>query len=153
MQRCVFGGLQGGGFYDVFHDEQSPSGSIFTSNEKNGHQLYKCHSESNPFLGNIFEVVKELTGFQSQLQVRGFLVDLYKIEIVLSELDMKLKEKLTRFKGIFESSQAELMYPNMFTVLNKYGLVPHIQLMFNYAIEYIGIYKGRAILYLRLKAL
>ncbi|MBC6310486.1 hypothetical protein HCJ66_13175 [Listeria sp. FSL L7-1582] len=45
-------------FYDIFHDESSPSASIFQNEE--GIYLYKCHSDSASFCGNIVEVVAKL---------------------------------------------------------------------------------------------
>lgn len=146
--RKLLGIKTHGGFYDVFHDEQSPSGSIFKSNENNGHQLYKCHSESYSFIGNIFEVVQKITKVQSVRQARTFLLELYKIKVIFSKADTELKKRLKRFKGLFESQKAEILYPNMFKVLNKNKLIPEIQLVFNYAIEYVGNYEGRAIVYL-----
>lgn len=146
--RKLLGIKTQGGFYDVFHDEQSPSGSIFKSKENNGHQLYKCHSESYQYVGNVLDIVKRLTSLQSVQKARAFLIELYKIKVTFSEADTALKEKLERFKGLFESPKAEMMYPNLFKVLDKHKLIADLQLVFNYAIAYIGNYKGRAIVYL-----
>lgn len=59
-----FLGVNSNSFHDLFHEEQSPSASVYKSNTGTGHWMYKCHSSSSPFCGTIFEVVERLTGLK-----------------------------------------------------------------------------------------
>lgn len=137
-----------GSFYDIFHEENSPSGSIFKSAEKNNHQLYKCHSNNYPFIGNILDIVKKLKGFKDIKQAKEFLIKLYKIQIEISPKDKELIKKLERYNLLFSSEKAEEEYPNLFKVLKKHNLFNEIQLILNLAIEYVGHYcEGKAFVY------
>ena len=151
--RMLLGVASQGSFYDIFHDENSPSASIFQSNEKNGHWLYKCHSSNHSFIGNIFEGVKTINEFSTIAEARAYLIELYQIEIIANAEEEKLYRLLKRYKNLFESEQAKAKYPYLFKVLDRHKLLNDIQVILDLAIEQVGSYEGRALFFPSIKTI
>lgn len=151
--RKLLGIYSKGSFYDIFHDEKSPSASIFQSHEKNGHWLYKCHSSDHEFIGNIFEVLKRLNAFSTFAEARLYLVELFQIEIITNAVEDELIGRLHQYKALFDSEKAIKRYPYIFKVLNRCKLMEDIQVVLNLAIEQVGNYEGRALFFPSIKTL
>ncbi|EMF0118309.1 hypothetical protein OSD48_002303, partial [Enterococcus hirae] len=60
-------------FYDIFHDEDNPSASVYFAKDIQIY-MYKCFSESHPFHGDIVKVLKEYLGFRSFSEVMDLLI-------------------------------------------------------------------------------
>ncbi|WDI23835.1 hypothetical protein PUW21_12540 [Bacillus subtilis] len=128
----TFLGVSSSTFHDIFHEEQSPSASVYKSNTGSGHWLYKCHSASFPFCGTIFEVVEKLTGL-TRLQVKNFLMEVFKITLKESELQMELKAEIDEYKYILQSPDFREMYPNAFKLLNKHRYIDDFYIILDLA--------------------
>jgi hypothetical protein len=123
-------------FIDIFHDEENPSASIFESNKDNGHQLYKCFSQSYPFVGTILQVTQKLLGC-SILEVKRFLMELYKIEIVESETQKELKLAIDMYKELLQSADLEELYPNFHKLFSRYGYLKDLYILLDLVKEYL----------------
>ncbi|MGE6612527.1 hypothetical protein ACQKFG_18595 [Peribacillus sp. NPDC076916] len=123
-------------FLDVFHEETNPSASIFASNKKNGHQLYKCFSTSNPFVGTIIQVTERLLKCPI-LEVKAFLMELYQVEIKESDQQKELKEELDIYKELLQSDDLEELYPNFYKVFNRYGYMKDMYILLDLVKEYL----------------
>ncbi|MET3659159.1 hypothetical protein [Sporosarcina psychrophila] len=121
---------------DIFHDEVSPSGSIFKVNNGSGHWLYKCHSESSPFVGSIIEVTKTLQG-NSKKEAIEYLVNAFNIEIENREKVNAYRTKYHNYIEYLTSDDFEESYPNLYKVMTRgNSLVKLVQLL-SFVSEYI----------------
>ncbi|MEH7524763.1 hypothetical protein V7149_16020 [Bacillus sp. JJ1503] len=125
-----------GNFYNVFHEESSPSASIYQSSKGNGHWLYKCHSESNPFTGTILHVVQRILDC-SVVEARDFLIGVYKIEIYESKAVIEFKESIDLYKELLRSEELEEIHPNFYRVFNRYGHLKDLYVLLDFAKEFI----------------
>ncbi|MGX2959027.1 hypothetical protein JNUCC23_07155 [Peribacillus sp. JNUCC 23] len=123
-------------FLDIFHEETDPSASIFESNKNNGHQLYKCFSTSNPFVGTIMQVTERLLKC-SIMEVKAFLMELYQVEIKESEQQKKLKEVIDIYKELLQSDVLEELYPDFYKVFNRYGYLEDLYILLDMVKEYL----------------
>lgn len=134
--RAFLGIRTEGNFIDIFHDEDSPSASIYQSHRKNGHWLYKCHSSSNPFTGTILHVVQRL--FEcSVVESKKFLMELYRIEIYESEAVKEFKESIDIYKELLRSDELEDIHPHFYKVFSKYGHLQDLYMLLDLAKEFI----------------
>lgn len=69
--------------YDIFHNEVSPSGSIYIDPETN-YWWYKCWSNSHPFKGTIIDVTERLTGLTKPKSLK-WLMDTFNITLTKTE--------------------------------------------------------------------
>lgn len=134
--RAFLGIRTEGNFIDIFHDEDTPSSSIYQSSKKNGHWLYKCHSTSKPFAGTILHVVQKLLGC-TIVDSKKFLMELYRIEIYESEAVKEFKESIDIYKEFLRSDVLEDIHPHFYKVFNKYGHLQDLYLLLDLAKEYI----------------
>ncbi|TDL30704.1 hypothetical protein E2R51_17110 [Jeotgalibacillus sp. S-D1] len=134
--RAFLGIRTEGNFIDIFHDEDSPSASIYQSHRKNGHWLYKCHSSSNPFIGTILHVVQRLLEC-SVVESKKFLMELYMIEIYESEAVKEFKETIDIYKELLMSEVLEEIYPHFCKVFSKYGHLLDLYMLLDLAKEFI----------------
>lgn len=130
-------GIQGSGsFIDIFHDESNPSAGIFTSNKNNGHQLYKCHSDTFPFVGTIFHITQSLIGC-SAAEVRKFLMDLYRIELVENEVQKGLRDDIDFYKELLQSEDLEEVYPNFYKLFSRYDYLQDLYVLLDLVKEHL----------------
>ncbi|XYR59996.1 hypothetical protein ACS4RT_14685 [Bacillus amyloliquefaciens] len=130
-----FLGVNSNSFHDLFHEEQSPSASVYKSNTGTGHWMYKCHSSSSPFCGTIFEVVERLTGLE-RLDIKKFLMNVFKITLKESKLQMELKAEIDEYKiYILQSPDFKEMYPDAFKLLNKHRYIDDFYIILDLAKE------------------
>lgn len=134
--RAFLGIRTEGNFIDIFHDEVSPSASIYQSHRKNGHWLYKCHSSSNPFTGTILHVVQRLL-VCSVVESKKFLMELYMIEIYESEAVREFKESIDIYKELLRSDELEEIHPHFYKVFSKYGHLQDLYMLLDLAKEFI----------------
>ncbi|MCY8940647.1 hypothetical protein [Bacillus atrophaeus] len=129
-----FLGVNSNSFHDLFHEEQSPSASVYKSNTGTGHWMYKCHSSSSPFCGTIFEVVERLTGLE-RLDIKKFLMNVFMITLKESKLQMELKAEIDEYKYILQSPDFKEMYPDAFKLLNKHRYIDDFYIILDLAKE------------------
>lgn len=106
-------------FNDIFHQDKNPSATIFKSQIGNGHYLYKCHSNSSPFVGTIIEVTQKLTNMNHWETVK-FLMRVYKIEIVESEQQKTKKEVIDLNKYLLCDPNLHEIYPYFEKLIRNY---------------------------------
>ncbi|MFK3939737.1 hypothetical protein ACI2JA_19700 [Alkalihalobacillus sp. NPDC078783] len=121
---------------DIFHNEDSPSASIYKANTGTGHWLYKCHSESHEFVGNIMTVTERLLNC-SALQARQFLQEVYQVEILESDLQKQVKEEIEEFKALLRSDDLETMYPNFYKLMSKNGYLQEFYVLLDIFKEFV----------------
>ncbi|MFJ7859849.1 hypothetical protein ACIQZM_18505 [Peribacillus sp. NPDC097206] len=124
-------------FIDIFHDESSPSASIYKSSKGNEHWLYKCHSQSHPFVGTIIHVVQRLLDC-TMLEARDFLIEVYDIVIYESEAVREFKEAIEIYKDMLLSDELEDIHPYFYKVFNTYGHLMDFYVLLDLAQEYIS---------------
>lgn len=134
--REFLGVSRTGAFKDIFHDECSPSSSVFESEKGNGHQLYKCFSASSSFCGTIIEVTERVL-ICTRLEAKKFLMDLYQIEILESEQQKELREELDCYKELLLSDDLEELYPNFYKVFNRHGYIKDMYILLDLVKEYL----------------
>ncbi|MCZ8533378.1 hypothetical protein [Psychrobacillus psychrodurans] len=105
-------------FNDIFHDEQSPSASIFKVSSDTGHWLYKCFSSSSPFLGSIIEVTAKLQD-SSKDEALKFLCDVYEITNVNAEAIEQYKQQYYQYIEYLASDVLKDEYPNLYKMLAR----------------------------------
>lgn len=133
----TFLGVQGRtNFLDIFHDESSPSASIYQSDKGNGHWLYKCHSEDHQFTGTILHVVQRLLEC-TMVEARDFLIKVYDIVIYESKAVKEFKESIDMYKSLLISDELEDIHPHFYKVFNTYGHLIDIYVLLDLAKEFI----------------
>jgi hypothetical protein len=132
--RQFLGIKANGNFCDIFHDEVNPSASIFQSGQGNGHFLYKCHSESHPFCGTIIQIVERLLRC-SIVEAENFLMAVYKIELVETELQKLMKRTLDANKRLLMSQELEQLYPYFYKVIKPFR--EDLYILFDLVKEYL----------------
>ncbi|MCR8659309.1 hypothetical protein [Paenibacillus endoradicis] len=132
--RKFLGVPNSGNFFDIFHDELSPSSSIFISNQNNGHNLYKCHSSSHRFLGTIIQITERLLRC-SNVEAEDFLMQVYDIKLVETELQKQMKKTLDANKRLLMSPELEKLYPFFYKVINPFR--DDLYILFDFIKEYL----------------
>ncbi|MGK7378345.1 hypothetical protein ACSFXN_10960 [Planococcus sp. 1R117A] len=134
--RLYLGIESSGSFIDIFHDESNPSAGIFASNKNNGHQLYKCHSDSHSFVGTIFHITQALLGY-SVGEVRKFLMELYRIELVENETQKGLRDEIDFYKELLQSEDLEELYPNFYRLFSRYDYLQDLYVLLDLVKEHL----------------
>lgn len=124
----LFLGVNTNNIYDIFHDESSPSASIYRSNEGNGHWLYKCHSTSKPFTGTIIQIVEKLLGC-SMVNAKDFLMKVYKIDLKENEAQKQLRNEIDAYKYMLQSDELLDLYPNFSKLFGRYGFIDNLYIL------------------------
>lgn len=104
--------------FDFFHFENNPSASIFKMEDSDIY-LYKCHSASHPFTGNIIHVIGKLTGLD-YIQSLNYLIEVAEIKIEVTEQISELREQCTVFQHTLLSEDLKDDYPAIHTRLWRY---------------------------------
>ncbi|MEC0106770.1 hypothetical protein P4H27_07440 [Paenibacillus taichungensis] len=115
--RNFLGVAPSGAFCDIFHDDVEFSSSIFMSRSKQF--MYKCHSESYPFIGTIIQIVEKLLKC-SIVEAEDFLMQVYKIELTETEFQKQMKRTLDANKRLLKSNGLDKMYPHFHKVIKPY---------------------------------
>ncbi|MGM0714180.1 hypothetical protein [Brevibacillus parabrevis] len=130
----AFLGVSSNNFHDIFHEDTKPSASIFSSQLGNGHQLYKCHSQNHPFCGTIFQIVERLLKC-SNVEAEDFLMKVFNIELVETEIQKEMKRTLNANKRLLMSYELEELYPNFYKVIKPYR--DDLYILFDLVKEYL----------------
>ncbi|QMT16245.1 hypothetical protein H1Q58_09665 [Planococcus maritimus] len=134
--RLFLGIEHSGSFIDVFHDESKPSAGIFLSNKDNGHQLYKCHSDSHPYVGTIFHIAQSLLGC-SMGETRNFLMKVYRVNLVENETQQKLRIEIDCYKELLQSEDLEELYPNFYKLFSRYNYFSDLYVILDLVKEHL----------------
>ncbi|MDT2795532.1 hypothetical protein P7H53_12360 [Enterococcus thailandicus] len=120
-------------FYDIFHDEDNPSASVYFAKDIQIY-MYKCFSESHPFHGDIVKVLKEYLGFRSFSEVMDVLIKVTDSEIsYLSEIG-QAKRDYNDFREQLKYKQLEKNYPELYLYVNRYEdeVIEIMDIMFDF---------------------
>ncbi|PKG44455.1 MULTISPECIES: hypothetical protein [unclassified Planococcus (in: firmicutes)] len=134
--RLFLGIEHSGSFIDVFHDESKPSAGIFLSSKDNGHQLYKCHSDSHPYVGTIFHIAQSLLGC-SMGETRNFLMKVYRVNLVENETQQKLRIEIDCYKELLQSEDLEELYPNFYKLFSRYNYFSDLYVILDLVKEHL----------------
>ena len=96
-------------FFDLFHYEKSPSAGIFKMEDSDIY-LYKCHSSSHEFTGDIIMVVKRLLDI-SYMEALNYLMEATGIEVEVTEQIKILREQCDLFINLLVSEDLKETYP------------------------------------------
>lgn len=120
-------------FYDIFHDEKTPSASIFVHNEL-GIQYYKCHSASNKFTGDLIRVVGQLIGISSPTGTINKLIEILGIKMNYnSELGQR-QQDVNIFRRKLLDDSLRFDNPNLYAYVKKYKheLAATLDILYDY---------------------
>lgn len=112
--RHVLGIKATGGFHDIFHDEETPSASIYEG--KTGTYFYKCHSSSAPFDGDIFKVVGALLKITYKKAIK-LMAELMMIEVCVPN---ELKEIIEDYSLLQRQLLSEDLKTNFPQIHNRF---------------------------------
>ena len=112
-------------FRDIFHDENEPSVGVYRTEKgkRKNIELYKCFSDSHPFVGNILQVIGRLLNvddFESIL----ILKELLGIQITNEKEYLhisKTKESVNDFLLMLKKGVLNKKYPYLAKVLKNYN--------------------------------
>ena len=121
-------------FHCIFHNDSQPSASIFRD-EKTGNYMYKCHSESCGFTGNIVRVTERLTGMR-RVETFKYLCKHYNVDIVESEWQKQQKEIMDHNIHILSSEWFKDEHPELYKRIKRY--IPLLIMMNLLSKQYIG---------------
>lgn len=128
--RSLLGIESKGGFCCIFHDDSSPSASIFQANETK-HFLYKCHSVSCGVSYNILNIIEKLGKYKSRAKAHDFIRAILNVSIEQSEwqieqtinldqnihfINLELKEK---YPTLYNTLRHQIDYMTMLCLLAK----------------------------------
>ncbi|AYC54166.1 hypothetical protein CHCC15075_1705 [Bacillus licheniformis] len=118
VNMAEFLGIEYNPFFDLFHYEENPSASIFKMDNSDIY-LYKCHSASHQFTGDIVLVISKLLGISYTAAV-NYLIEVTGIEIELTENIKALREQCDLFSNILLSEDLKKVYPAVHQRFDRY---------------------------------
>ena len=104
-------GLPNGTFKDIFHEENSPSAGTYQLPDS-GTWMYKCHSSSAPYDGDILKVVGDLTD-TGYLGGRNLLIDLMGIRIEESDRIREMQDYWSDLQQVLLSDSFRENFPEV----------------------------------------
>lgn len=104
-------------FLDIFHEEKEPSGSVFLTGA--GVELYKCHSSTSEFTGDIISVIAKLTQ-EGQVKTLQRLTDWLKISINEPFEIAETKEAIEFIKSELLSNDLKSKHPYVYKMFWRY---------------------------------
>ncbi|WP_064199001.1 CHC2 zinc finger domain-containing protein [Brevibacillus brevis] len=118
----------------LFHEDKNPSASVFLDS-KTGNYMYKCHSGSCGFTGNIIRVVERI---QKVKRVAAFkhLCDYYNVKLTETDWQKEQKEILDHNIHYMCSDTFRDEHPELYKRIKKY--IPLLVLLNMLAKQYIG---------------
>ena len=111
-------GVQFNPFFDFFHFEKSPSAGIFKM-ENADIYLYKCHSESHGFTGDVIMVTSKLLDIP-YMQALNYLIEVCGIEIEVTEQIKALRDQCDLFLELLLSEDLKDNYPAINNIFWRY---------------------------------
>ncbi|KGK81783.1 hypothetical protein DP73_21175 [Desulfosporosinus sp. HMP52] len=134
MNLVDFLGLSSPNHQCLFHDDNTPSASIYNT-ESDGHFLYTCHSSNCDFnTGNIIKCVERIQSCNKP-QAINFLKKVYGLEIEETEWQKEQKDLLQVNKDYLYSNLLQVEYPDLFKVIRYY--VPLLHIFNDFAMNHI----------------
>lgn len=108
-------------FRDIFHDETDPSASVFrlAKGKDAGTELYKCFSDSEDYIGNVFQVLGRLLNI-SEFDSMLYLSDVLNTNIINRNDADKIKqtkENALKFSNWIKENKIQKNYPNLYNIL------------------------------------
>ncbi|EMF0461393.1 hypothetical protein ACMUXA_000641 [Enterococcus hirae] len=110
---------EGNPFMDIFHEEESPSASVFLNKEYDTY-LYKCFSKTSPFQGDIMRVVGKLLGIKSYTKIVEILINITSSTISWSSEIGEARLNALELQKALEKNTLILNFPELNTYLSRY---------------------------------
>jgi len=110
---------EGNPFMDIFHEEGSPSASVFLNKEYDTY-LYKCFSNTSPFQGDIIRVVGKLLGIKSYTKIVEILINITSSTISWSSEIGEARLNALELQKALEKNTLILNFPELNTYLSRY---------------------------------
>ncbi|MFS1033055.1 hypothetical protein ACFC9G_13985 [Enterococcus casseliflavus] len=110
---------EGNPFMDIFHEEESPSASVFLNKEYDTY-LYKCFSKTSPFQGDIIRVVGKLLGIKSYTKIVEILINITSSTISWSSEIGEARLNALELQKALEKNTLILNFPELNTYLSRY---------------------------------
>lgn len=110
---------EGNPFIDIFHEEESPSASVFLNKEYDTY-LYKCFSKTSPFQGDIIRVVGKLLGIKSYTKIVEILINITSSTISWSSEIGEARLNALELQKALEKNTLILNFPELNTYLSRY---------------------------------
>lgn len=110
---------EGNPFMDIFHEEESPSASVFLNKEYDTY-LYKCFSNTSPFQGDIIRVVGKLLGIKSYTKIVEILINITSSTISWSSEIGEARLNALELQKALEKNTLILNFPELNTYLSRY---------------------------------
>jgi hypothetical protein len=121
-------------FKCVFHEDQSPSASIF-NDTKTGNYMYKCHSSNCGFTGNLIRVVERLMKLK-RVEAFKYLCGYYNVRLIETEWQKQQKEILDHNIYYLTSDTFKDEHPDLYKRIKRY--LPMLVMLNLLAKQYIG---------------
>lgn len=121
-------------FHCLLHNDSQPSASIFRD-DKTGNYMYKCHSDSCGFTGNIVRVTERLTRMR-RVEAFKYLCKYYNVNIVESEWQKQQKEIMDHNIHMLSSEWFKDEHPELYKRIKRY--IPLLIMMNLLSKQYIG---------------
>lgn len=132
---------EGNPFIDIFHDEESPSASVFYD-DKSDIYFYKCFSATEPYIGTVLNVTIDLLGLHTRTSATRYLVDMINGTINFSS-DLGIqKAEANAFRKELLNGTLEKTYPELYSYLKRYSAEINLTLDFLYDYSYKDKFTG-----------
>ena len=119
-------------FKCIFHDDNSPSASIFQDIDT-GNYIYKCNSNRCGVSYNIIGCIEVLGNFKSRPKTYRFIKDLFNLEIMETDWQKEQKEILMENLKAIHNGELELNCPQ--TYKNNKRILRYLEQMHYIALE------------------
>ena len=119
-------------FKCIFHEDKSPSASIFNDKET-GNYIYKCNSNSCGVSYNIIGIIERLGKFKSRPKTYKFIKDLFNIKIMETDWQKEQKEILIENLKAIHNGELEKNCPQ--TYKNNKGTLRYLEQMHLIALD------------------
>lgn len=121
-------------FIDIFHNENNPSASIF-KDPISKNWLYKCFSDNNDYVADIFGVVERLAGYANREETTKKMADIFGVTISEDEKYFNVKKSILELESQVDDIIFNYKNPYLSMITEKY-IVDMLKIL-----EIIGDYR------------
>lgn len=106
-------------FIDIFHTENNPSASIF-KDPISKNWLYKCFSDKNPYVSDIFGVVERLAGYSNREETTKKMADIFGVTILEDVKYFNIKKSILELESQVDDIIFNYNNPYLSIITDKY---------------------------------
>lgn len=106
-------------FIDIFHTEKNPSASIF-KDPVSKNWLYKCFSDKNPFVSDIFGVVERLAGYSNREETTKKMADIFGVTILADAKYFNIRKSILDLENQVDDIVFNYNNPYLSIITEKY---------------------------------